>query len=151
MAAQEFEKTPVTPGQLQPARYFAASYAGEHVAGTEFVIGAMFVAWGVPTMDILWGLLWGNLLAVLTWGLVCAPIATDTRLNRDVAVKILPTGLTQNPERAARFQLPNKGVQSRSAPAGILMFSNDLAFNPLQNRSTKMLHLGVDRGVDQKL
>ncbi len=80
MAAQEFEKTPVTPEQLQPARYFAASYAGEHVAGTEFVIGAMFVAWGVPTMDILQGLLWGNLLAVLTWGLVCAPIATDTRL-----------------------------------------------------------------------
>jgi NCS1 family nucleobase:cation symporter-1 len=80
VAAQEFEKTPVTPQQLQPARYFAASYAGEHVAGTEFVIGAMFVAWGVPTMDILWGLLWGNLLAVLTWGLVCAPIATDTRL-----------------------------------------------------------------------
>ena len=80
MSAQEFEKTPVTPEQLQPARYFAASYAGEHVAGTEFVIGAMFVAWGVPTMDILWGLLWGNTLAVLTWGLVCAPIATDTRL-----------------------------------------------------------------------
>lgn len=80
MPALEFEKTPVTPQQLQPARYFAASYAGEHVAGTEFVIGAMFVAWGVPTMDILWGLLWGNLLAVLTWGLVCAPIATDTRL-----------------------------------------------------------------------
>ncbi len=80
MSAQEFEKTPVTPEQLQPARYFAASYAGEHVAGTEFVIGAMFVAWGVPTGDILWGLLWGNLLAVLTWGLVCAPIATDTRL-----------------------------------------------------------------------
>lgn len=80
MSAQEFEKTPVTGQQLQPARYFAASYAGEHVAGTEFVIGAMFVAWGVPTMDILWGLLWGNLLAVLTWGLVCAPIATDTRL-----------------------------------------------------------------------
>ena len=80
MAAQEFEKTPVTPERLQPARHFAASYAGEHVAGTEFVIGAMFVAWGVPTMDILWGLLWGNLLAVLTWGLVCAPIATDTRL-----------------------------------------------------------------------
>ncbi|GAB5450819.1 MAG: membrane protein [Halioglobus sp.] len=80
MSAQEFETTPVTPQQLQPARYFAASYAGEHVAGTEFVIGAMFVAWGVPTMDVLWGLLWGNLLAVLTWALVCAPIATDTRL-----------------------------------------------------------------------
>lgn len=80
MTIQEFERTPVTPQQLQPARYFAASFAGEHVAGTEFVIGAMFVAWGVGTMDILGGLLLGNTLAVLTWALICAPIAVDTRL-----------------------------------------------------------------------
>jgi len=76
----EFENSPVAPNQLKPARSFAASYAGEHVAGTEFVIGALFVAWGVSTMDIIYGLLLGNLLAVLTWGLVTAPIATDTRL-----------------------------------------------------------------------
>lgn len=80
MTVQEFERTPVSPQQLQPARYFAASYAGEHVAGTEFVIGAMFVAWGVGTGDILTGLLLGNALAVLTWALICAPIAVDTRL-----------------------------------------------------------------------
>jgi len=79
-AAAEFETKPVAPGELQEARQFAASYAGEHVAGTEFVIGALFVAWGVSTHDILYGLLLGNLLAVLTWGLVTAPIATDTRL-----------------------------------------------------------------------
>ena len=78
--APEFETEPVAAEQLQPARQFAASYAGEHVAGTEFVIGALFVAWGVSTYDILVGLLLGNLLAVLTWGLVTAPIATDTRL-----------------------------------------------------------------------
>ena len=77
-AASEFETKPVAPGELQEARQFAASYAGEHVAGTEFVIGALFVAWGVSTYDILVGLLLGNLLAVLTWGLVTAPIATDT-------------------------------------------------------------------------
>ena len=77
---REFERTPVEPERLEPARHFAASYAGEHVAGTEFVIGALFVSWGVSTGDILWGLLWGNLLAVLTWGLVCAPIAVQTRL-----------------------------------------------------------------------
>ncbi len=76
----EFETSPVTADRLQPARYFAASFAGEHVAGTEFVIGAMFVAWGVSTADIFWGLLWGNLLAVLSWTFVCAPIAVDTRL-----------------------------------------------------------------------
>jgi len=78
--APEFETRPVAPEQLQPARRFAASYAGEHVAGTEFVIGALFVAWGVSTHDILYGLLLGNLMAVLTWGLVTGPIATDTRL-----------------------------------------------------------------------
>ncbi len=78
--AQEFEAQAVPPQQLQEARNFAASYAGEHVAGTEFVIGALFVSWGVSTSDILYGLLLGNLMAVLTWGLVTAPIATDTRL-----------------------------------------------------------------------
>ena len=80
MSAMEFEREPVAAEKLQPARYFAASYAGEHVAGTEFVIGAMFVAWGVGAADIFSGLLVGNLLAVLTWALICAPIATDTRL-----------------------------------------------------------------------
>lgn len=78
--AEEFEKQAVAPEELQSSRPFAASYAGEHVAGTEFVIGALFVAWGVGTLDILYGLLLGNLLAVLTWGLITAPIATDTRL-----------------------------------------------------------------------
>ncbi len=76
----ELEQAPVQPRQLKPARHFAASYSGEHVAGTEFVIGASFVAWGVGVSDVLWGLLWGNLAAVLTWGLICAPIAVDTRL-----------------------------------------------------------------------
>ncbi|MGJ8691407.1 MAG: purine-cytosine permease family protein [Thalassotalea sp.] len=79
-SAAEFETKPVTPEKLQGGKTFAASYAGEHVAGTEFVIGALFVAWGVGAVDVLIGLLFGNLLAVLTWGLITAPIATDTRL-----------------------------------------------------------------------
>lgn len=78
--AAEFETQPVTPEKLQSGKTFAASYAGEHVAGTEFVIGALFVSWGVGAVDVLIGLLFGNLLAVLTWGLITAPIATDTRL-----------------------------------------------------------------------
>jgi NCS1 family nucleobase:cation symporter-1 len=77
---EEFERKPVSPASLKPARYFAASYAGEHVAGTEFVIGAMFVSWGVGAGDVIFGLLLGNLLAVLSWVLICAPIATETRL-----------------------------------------------------------------------
>ena len=76
----EFDRTPAPPEALKPGRYFAANYAGEHVAGTEFVIGAMFVSWGVGALDVINGLLVGNLLAVLTWGAVCGPIATNTRL-----------------------------------------------------------------------
>lgn len=79
-SAEEFENQPIAPKKLQGAKTFAASYSGEHVAGTEFVIGALFVSWGVGATDILIGLLIGNLLAVLTWGLITAPIATDTRL-----------------------------------------------------------------------
>ena len=76
----EFEQEPVSQNKLQPGRHFAGLFAGEHVAGTEFVIGAMFVAWGVRAYDIFVGLLIGNALAVLTWTLVCAPIAVGTRL-----------------------------------------------------------------------
>jgi len=76
----EFDRKPVSADSLQPGRYFAASYAGEHVAGTEFVIGALFVSFGLGAVDVITGLIFGNLLAVLTWALVCAPIATDTRL-----------------------------------------------------------------------
>jgi len=40
----EFDRTPVAPKSLQSGKYFAASYAGEHVAGTEFVIGGAPIA-----------------------------------------------------------------------------------------------------------
>lgn len=76
----EFEREPVTENRLQPAKYFAGLFAGEHVAGTEFVIGALFVAWGVTAFDVFVGLLLGNLMAVLTWTFICAPIAVRTRL-----------------------------------------------------------------------
>ncbi|MFC1782487.1 purine-cytosine permease family protein [Planctomycetota bacterium] len=76
----EFDRQPVTPDKLLGGSYFAGSYAGEHVAATEFVIGAMFVNWGVAINDVIFGLAIGNLLAVLSWALVCAPIATQTRL-----------------------------------------------------------------------
>ncbi|UCG47449.1 MAG: hypothetical protein JSU94_18410 [Phycisphaerales bacterium] len=76
----EFEREPVSQDKLQPGKHFAGVFAGEHVAGTEFVIGALFVGWGASTYDIFVGLLLGNLMAVLTWTLVCAPIAVQTRL-----------------------------------------------------------------------
>lgn len=51
---------------------FAGSFAGEHVAPTEFVIGVLFVNWGAGVWDIFGRLAIGNLLAVLTWTLICA-------------------------------------------------------------------------------
>lgn len=77
---EEATRVALAPCQLKPARYFAASFAGEHVAGTEFVIGALFVSWGVGALDVIIGLAVGNLLAVLSWVLICAPIAAETRM-----------------------------------------------------------------------
>ena len=76
----EFERQPVTDDKLQPGAYFAGVYSGEHIAATEFVIGASFVSFGASAYDVLVGLVIGNLLAVLSWALVCAPIAYQTRL-----------------------------------------------------------------------
>ena len=76
----EFDREPVSEKNLLGGGYFAGSFAGEHVAATEFVIGALFVTWGASTYDVLVGLLWGNLLAVLSWALICAPIGVQTRL-----------------------------------------------------------------------
>ena len=76
----EFEREAVSEDKLESGRHFAAVFAGEHVAGTEFVIGAAFVQFGAGAKDVLLGLLIGNALAVLAWTLICAPIAVRTRL-----------------------------------------------------------------------
>jgi purine-cytosine permease-like protein len=76
----EFDREAVTPDKLQSGGKFAGLFAGEHVAATEFVIGAFFVLHGIGARDLLLGLLFGNILAVLSWTFVCAPIAVRTRL-----------------------------------------------------------------------
>ncbi len=76
----EFDREPVSEDKLQSGRRFAGLFAGEHVAATEFVIGAFFVLHGVTARDLIFGLLVGNLLAVLSWTFICAPIAVQTRL-----------------------------------------------------------------------
>lgn len=76
----EFDREPVHPDHLHSNARFAGLLAGEHVAATEFVIGAFFVLHGVTAKDLFLGLLVGNLLAVLSWAFLCAPIATQTRL-----------------------------------------------------------------------
>ncbi len=75
------EQLPVPKHKLHDWTHFAGLYAAEHVAATEFVIGATFVALGAKTMDIILGLLIGNILAVLSWTLITSPIAVDTRLS----------------------------------------------------------------------
>lgn len=80
-AIYEFDREPVTDDSLQGPGNFIGLYAGEHVAGTEFVIGPLFVAHGVAAGDLFLGLIVGNLLAVLSWAFITAPIATRTRLN----------------------------------------------------------------------
>ncbi len=80
-ALYEFDREPVSLDKLQGTANFAGIYAGEHVAGTEFVIGPLFVAHGVAAGDLFLGLIVGNLLAMLSWAFLTAPIATRTRLN----------------------------------------------------------------------
>ncbi len=75
------EQLPIAKNKLHDWTHFAGLYAAEHVAATEFVIGATFVALGAKTMDILLGLLIGNILAVLSWTFITSPIAVDTRLS----------------------------------------------------------------------
>lgn len=75
------EQLPISKARLHNWTHFAGLYAAEHVAATEFVIGATFVALGAKTKDILLGLLIGNILAVLSWTLITSPIAVDTRLS----------------------------------------------------------------------
>ena len=79
-ALYEYDREPVAQDQLKTGWQFASIFAGEHVAGTEFVIGAFFVLHGVTATDLIIGLAVGNLLAVLSWTLICAPVAVQSRL-----------------------------------------------------------------------
>lgn len=76
----EFERQPVPQSALLGFKSFIGMYAGEHCAGTELMLGPLFVAAGVSAYDLIVGLIVGNALAVLSWMLLCAPIATRARL-----------------------------------------------------------------------
>jgi purine-cytosine permease-like protein len=79
-ALNEYERQPVPDRALLGLKSFVGQYVGEHVAGTELMIGPLFVASGVSAFDLIVGLLLGNLLAVLSWTFLTAPIATRRRL-----------------------------------------------------------------------
>ncbi len=76
----EYEREPVPEKAQLGLKSFLGQYAGEHVAGTELMIGPLFVAAGVSAFDLVVGLIVGNVLAVLSWTFFTAPIATRMRL-----------------------------------------------------------------------
>lgn len=76
----EYDREPVSKKKLHGHKTFIAMFSGEHVAGTEFVLGPLMVAHGVSATDFIFGLIAGNLLAVLSWAFLCAPVAVRTRL-----------------------------------------------------------------------
>ncbi|MGB3149669.1 MAG: hypothetical protein WBB27_03315 [Maribacter sp.] len=80
IAGGEFERTPVPKSKLKSWKSFLGMYAGEHAAGTEFMIGPLFLTAGVSAFDLIVGLLIGNLLAVLSWRFLTAEIAVKNRL-----------------------------------------------------------------------
>ncbi len=77
---EEFERRPVPQSSLKSWKSFLGMYAGEHAAGTEFMIGPLFLTAGVSAFDLIVGLLLGNLLAVLSWRFLTAEIAVKNRL-----------------------------------------------------------------------
>jgi NCS1 family nucleobase:cation symporter-1 len=79
-STSEYERERVPDSALKGPSAFWGMYAGEHTAGTEFMIGPLFVAWGASSASLIVGLLLGNLLAVLTWRYLTAVIACDERL-----------------------------------------------------------------------
>jgi len=76
----EYEREPVPEKAWLGLKSYVGQFTGEHVAGTEIMIGPLFLAAGVSAFDFIFGLLVGNLLAVLSWTLFTAPIATRARL-----------------------------------------------------------------------
>ncbi len=79
-AANEYEREPVPESARLGLKSYVGQFAGEHVAGTELMIGPLFLAAGVSAFDFIVGLLVGNLLAVLSWTFLTVPIATRVRL-----------------------------------------------------------------------
>jgi NCS1 family nucleobase:cation symporter-1 len=79
LVAEEYENEHVPDKALKGPSSFWGMYAGEHTAGTEFMIGPLFVAFGVAAGDLILGLLLGNLAAVLTWRYLTTTVSMRTR------------------------------------------------------------------------
>ena len=102
------EERPVPTARLSSLGAFLGIYGGEHIAATEFVIGALLVTWGVRASELLLGLVVGNFLATLMYAVVCAPIAVDTRLS-------LFASCARRRDRGSRRRTARRGASPRSA------------------------------------
>ncbi len=94
IAQMDEEQLPVAKHKLHNWPHFFGLYGAEHVAATEFVFGATFVALGAGLWDVLIGLIIGNLLATLSFTLITARIAVDTRLSLYTYLDRIAGGLT---------------------------------------------------------
>ena len=72
--------------------------------------------------------------------------ARDTRLKRDVAVKVLPAEFAQNPERLRRFEQEARAAAALNHPNILAVFDVEprqhrLAFEPCRSTRGLTLHL----------
>jgi len=79
VAGGEFERQAVPLSKLKSWKSFLGMYAGEHAAGTEFVICPLFLTTGVSAFDRIICLLLGNCMAVLCWRFLTLTIAVKRR------------------------------------------------------------------------
>jgi eukaryotic-like serine/threonine-protein kinase len=68
--------------------------------------------------------------------------ATDTKLGRDVALKVLPAEMARDPERLARFQREARAVAALNHPHIVTLYSVEEA------EGVHFLENGVDEGHD---
>jgi len=68
--------------------------------------------------------------------------ATDTKLGRDVALKVLPAEMARDPERLARFQREARAVAALNHPHIVTLYSVEEA------EGVHFLENGVDKGHD---
>lgn len=78
-SVNEFERQAIPANKSKSWKSFVGIYAGEHTAGTEFVLGPLFVAHGASAGDLVFGLLIGNILAVLSWAFLTAKVSVKKR------------------------------------------------------------------------
>ena len=109
---EEYEREPVPERAWLGFSSFVGQYAGEHTAGTELMIGPLFIASGVSAFDVVGGLLVGNLLAVLSWVFLTAPIAVARATDA-----LLPAREDLRPEARHRSTTSPTASCSASWPA----------------------------------